>query len=578
MSLLQIFTLLGALGMFLYGMNLMSSGLQKAAGDRLRGFLSAMTSNPLKRVLTGLGITSIIQSSSATTVMVVSFVNAGLLTLVQAIGVIMGANIGTTVTAWLVAWLGFKADISILAIPLMLFGFLFSNSKKNQHKNIGELIVGFSLLFLGLSFMKESVPDLSETPQVLEFVKDWSSYGFTSVLIFLVFGTVLTLILQSSSATMAITLIMLSMGYIPFNMACAMVLGENIGTTITANIAAAVGNTSAKRAAMSHTIFNVFGVIWALIFFKPFLGLVGIIIESFGLPNPAKEGFSVSSPTSPESTAALYGLSMLHTLFNTINTCILIWCTGWIEKAVTIIIKAPTNQEKDVFRLKYIEAGPLATPELATEQAFNEIIHFAQISKKGLGYAREAINETDTDKFEELRGKLVKYEEISDRIEYEIAQFLNAVSSDEVSEKTSQEIKAMYKVIGELESLGDSGETISRILSRRNIKNQTFDEESIKKLNQMTDLVAQAYDVMIENLELAFNGKLEEISNAYAAEDRINTLRNNLRDATIEEIDSDKKNYHSCVYFMDIVSELERMGDFMINISQNLHRAYGISR
>lgn len=578
MSLLQIFTLLGALGMFLYGMNLMSSGLQKAAGDRLRGFLSAMTSNPLKRVLTGLGITSIIQSSSATTVMVVSFVNAGLLTLVQAIGVIMGANIGTTVTAWLVAWLGFKADISILAIPLMLFGFLFSNSKKNQHKNIGELIVGFSLLFLGLSFMKESVPDLSETPQVLEFVKDWSSYGFTSVLIFLVFGTVLTLILQSSSATMAITLIMLSMGYIPFNMACAMVLGENIGTTITANIAAAVGNTSAKRAAMSHTIFNVFGVIWALIFFKPFLGLVGIIIESFGLPNPAKEGFSVSSPTSPESTAALYGLSMLHTLFNTINTCILIWCTGWIEKAVTIIIKAPTNQEKDVFRLKYIEAGPLATPELATEQAFNEIIHFAQISKKGLGYAREAINETDTDKFEELRGKLVKYEEISDRIEYEIAQFLNAVSSDEVSEKTSQEIKAMYKVIGELESLGDSGETISRILSRRNIKNQTFDEESIKKLNQMTDLVAQAYDVMIENLELAFNGKLKEISNAYAAEDRINTLRNNLRDATIEEIDSDKKNYHSCVYFMDIVSELERMGDFMINISQNLHRAYGISR
>ena len=578
MSLLQIFTLLGALGMFLYGMNLMSSGLQKAAGDRLRGFLSAMTSNPLKRVLTGLGITSIIQSSSATTVMVVSFVNAGLLTLVQAIGVIMGANIGTTVTAWLVAWLGFKADISILAIPLMLFGFLFSNSKKNQRKNIGELIVGFSLLFLGLSFMKESVPDLSETPQVLEFVKDWSSYGFTSVLIFLVFGTVLTLILQSSSATMAITLIMLSMGYIPFNMACAMVLGENIGTTITANIAAAVGNTSAKRAAMSHTIFNVFGVIWALIFFKPFLGLVGIIIESFGLPNPAKEGFSVSSPTSPESTAALYGLSMLHTLFNTINTCILIWCTGWIEKAVTIIIKAPTNQEKDVFRLKYIEAGPLATPELATEQAFNEIIHFAQISKKGLGYAREAINETDTDKFEKLRGKLVKYEEISDRIEYEIAQFLNAVSSDEVSEKTSQEIKAMYKVIGELESLGDSGETISRILSRRNIKNQTFDEESIKKLNQMTDLVAQAYDVMIENLELAFNGKLKEISNAYAAEDRINTLRNNLRDATIEEIDSDKKNYHSCVYFMDIVSELERMGDFMINISQSLHRAYGISR
>ena len=578
MSLLQIFTLLGALGMFLYGMNLMSSGLQKAAGDRLRGFLSAMTSNPLKRVLTGLGITSIIQSSSATTVMVVSFVNAGLLTLVQAIGVIMGANIGTTVTAWLVAWLGFKADISILAIPLMLFGFLFSNSKKNQHKNIGELIVGFSLLFLGLSGMKESVPDLSETPQVLEFVKDWSSQGFASVLIFLVFGTVLTLVLQSSSATMAITLIMLSMGYIPFSMACAMVLGENIGTTITANIAAAVGNTSAKRAAMSHTIFNVFGVIWALALFQPFLGLIGLIIESFGLPNPAVEGFHVSSPTSPESTAALYGLSMLHTLFNTINTCILIGCTGLIEKAVCAIIKAPANQEKDVFRLKYIEAGPLATPELATEQASNEIIHFAEISKKGLGYAREAINETDADKFEELRSKLVKYEEISDRIEYEIAQFLNAVSSGEVSEKTSIEIKAMYKVIGELESLGDSGENISRILSRRNIHKKTFDADAIKKLNQMTDLVAQAYDVMIENMKAAFSGQLVEISNAYAAEDRINTLRNNLRDAAIEEIDSNDKSYQNSVYFMDTVSELERMGDFMINISQSLHRAYSNSK
>ena len=578
MSILQIFTLLGALGMFLYGMNLMSSGLQKAAGDRLRGFLSAMTSNPFKRVMTGLGITAIIQSSSATTVMVVSFVNAGLLTLVQAIGVIMGANIGTTVTAWLVAWLGFKADISILAIPLMLFGFLFSNSKKNQHKNIGELIVGFSLLFLGLSFMKESVPDLSETPQVLEFVKDWSSYGFTSVLIFLVFGTILTLVLQSSSATMAITLIMLSMGYIPFSMACAMVLGENIGTTITANIAASVGNTSAKRAAMSHTIFNVFGVIWALIFFQPFLGLVGIIIESFGLPNPSKEGFAVSSPTSPESTAALYGLSMLHTLFNTINTAILIGCTGLIEKAVIKIVKAPANQEKDVFRLKYIEAGPLATPELATEQASNEIIHFAEISKKGLGYAREAINETNTDKFEELRNKLVKYEEISDRIEYEIAQFLNAVSSDEVSEKTSKEIKAMYKVIGELESLGDSGESISRILSRRNIHKKEFDADSIKKLNQMTDLVEQAYDVMIENLSLAFSGKLVEIANAYAAEDRINTLRNNLRDAAIEEIDRENKSYQNSVYFMDIVSELERMGDFMINISQSLQRAYGVAK
>ncbi|MBQ7042725.1 MAG: Na/Pi cotransporter family protein [Muribaculaceae bacterium] len=574
MDLFQIFTLLGALGMFLYGMNLMSSGLQKVAGEKLRSFLSAMTSNPLKGVMTGLGITSIIQSSSATTVMVVSFVNAGLLSLGQAIGVIMGANIGTTVTAWLVSWLGFKADISILAVPLMVFGFLFSNSKKNNRQNIGELIVGFCLLFLGLSFMKESVPDLNETPQVLEFVKTWSSHGFCSVLLFLAFGTILTLILQSSSATMAITLIMLSMGWIPFDMACAMVLGENIGTTITANIAAAVGNTQAKRAAMSHTIFNVFGVLWALIFFKPFLALVGKTIELLGLPNPAAEGFAVSSPTSADGIAALYGLSMLHTLFNTFNTFILIWFIKYIEKIVIWIIKAPKNQEKEIFRLKYISAGPLATPELATEQAFNEIIHFAQISKKGLLYAKDAIHETNTDKFEELRQKLVKYEEISDRIEYEIAAFLNAVSSTDISEETSIRIKAMYKIIGELESLGDSGEAISRILSRKNIHKKTFDQDTLKKLDDMITAVDNAYDTMIANLTAAHKGSLHEISNAYNAEDRINSLRNYLRDSEIEDIENNIKNYQTSVYYMDIVNQLERMGDFMINISQDLERSF----
>ena len=575
MGILQVFTLLGALGMFLYGMNLMSSGLQKAAGERLRGFLSAMTSNPLKGVLTGLGITAVIQSSSATTVMVVSFVNAGLLTLVQAIGVIMGANIGTTITAWMVAFLGFKADISILAIPLMLFGFLFSNSKKNQRKNIGELIVGFSLLFLGLSFMKESVPDLRQTPEVLEFVSTWSAHGFGSVLLFLAFGTILTLVLQSSSATMAITLIMLSMGWIPFGMACAMVLGENIGTTITANIAASVGNTQAKRAAMSHTIFNLFGVLWALILFNPFLRLVGVVTEKlFGLPNPAAEGFSVSGPTSPEGTAALYGLSMLHTLFNMTNTIILVWFTGLIGKAVSYIIRTPENQEKEVFRLKYISAGPLATPELSVDQAFDEIIHFAQISKNGAAYAKEAINEADTDKFEDLRGKLVKYEEISDRIEYEIATFLNNVSADEISESTSIKIKAMYKIVGELESLGDSGETISRILSRKNIHKKVFDQDTIKNLNAMADALNEAYDAMIANLMAAHKGTLVNIVNAYNAEDRLNTLRNNFRDGVIEEIDNGNKNYQTSVYYMDIINEYERMGDFMINVSQDLERAY----
>ena len=578
---LQIFTLLGALGMFLYGMNLMSSGLQKAAGNKLRNFLSAMTSNPFKGVLTGLGITSVIQSSSATTVMVVSFVNAGLLTLAQAISVIMGANIGTTVTAWLVSWLGFKADISILAVPLMALGFIFSISKKDQRRNISELIVGFSLLFLGLSLMKNSVPDLSSNPEVLSFIKGWQGHGFGSVIIFLVFGTVLTLVLQSSSATMALTLIMLNMGWIRFDMACAMVLGENIGTTITANIAAAVGNPSAKRAALAHTVFNLFGVIWALILFPHFLKLIGLITSAiFGIPDPAAADFMVivekaadgTVLQSETQTSALYGLSMLHTLFNTINTFILIWFIPLIEKIVCFVIKGSQNKEENAFRLKYIEAGPLATPELATEQAFSEIIHFAQISKNGLGYARAAINEADPDKFEELRGKLVKYEEISDRIEYEIATFLNAVSAEEISEKTSIMIKAMYKIIGELESLGDSGESISRILSRKNIHKKVFDAESVKKLNAMVDLIDNTYDVMIENMKLAFDGKLTEIANAYAAEDRINNLRNNLRDEEIESIENERKNYQTSVYYMDIVSELEKMGDFMINISQSLYK------
>lgn len=580
---LQLFTLLGALGMFLYGMNLMSSGLQKAAGDRLRNLLSAITANPFRGVLTGLGITSVIQSSSATTVMVVSFVNAGLLTLVQGISVIMGANIGTTVTAWLVSWLGFKADISILAIPLMALGFILSISKKDSRRNISELIVGFSLLFLGLSLMKNSVPDLRQTPEVLSFIQGWQGYGFGSTLIFLALGVILTLVLQSSSATMALTLIMLNMGWIHFDMACAMVLGENIGTTITANIAASVGNTSAKRAALAHTVFNVFGVVWALITFPWFLKLIGWITASiFGLPNPADEAFSIevahdaqgNAIQSDSQTAALYGLSMLHTCFNTINTALLIGFVPAIEKLVCAIIKGSKNATDNLYRLKYIKAGNMSTPELATEQAFNEIIHFAQISHNGLGYIRSAIEANKKEDFEFYREKLVKYEEISDRIEYEIATFLNSVSSADISETTSMQIKSMYKIIGELESLGDSGEAISRMLSRRNNHNKSFTPETIAHIEQMIDAIHHAYEVMINNLSQAHAGTLSDISNALQAEEQINQLRNQLREAEIEDIEQNKTNYQTSVYYLDIVSELEKMGDFMINISQALERAF----
>ena len=418
--LLQVFTLLGALGMFLYGMNMMSAGLQKAAGNRLRGILSAITSNPLKGVATGVGITSIIQSSSATTVMVVGFVNAGLLTLAQAVGVIMGANIGTTVTAWLVSFLGFKADISILAVPLMAVGFVLSLMKQDKYRNMSEFIIGFSLLFLGLSLMKNSVPDLRETPEVLQFITQWTDLGFGSVLIFLVIGTILTLVLQSSSATMALTLIMLSMGWIPFTAAAAMVLGENIGTTITANIAASIGNSNARRAALAHTFFNLFGVIWALLLFAPFLALVGkMIVWVFGLPNPTEVIYSAGlDSTSNEATAALYGVSMLHTLFNLFNTCILIWFTPLIVKAVTACIKAKPEVDDSKVKLKFINAGHIGTAELAISQANKEIVHFAQISRNGLDYIRQAVHAATDEDFEIYRKKLVKYEEIADRIEY----------------------------------------------------------------------------------------------------------------------------------------------------------------
>ena len=568
--LLQMFTLLGALGMFLYGMNLMSSGLQKTAGGRMRAILGSMTSNRFKSVLTGLGITSVIQSSSATTVMVVGFVNAGLLMLEQAIGVIMGANIGTTVTAWLISLLGFKMDISVLAVPLMAVGFVLSLSKIEKRRNVSEFIIGFSLLFLGLSLMKNSVPDLQQTPEVLSFIQTWSNFGFWSVLIFMVFGTLLTLVLQSSSATMALTLIMLNLGWLPFDMAAAMVLGENIGTTITANIAAAVANTNAKRAALAHTLFNLFGVVWALILFKPFTALIGVIIEAMGYPNPDTMTYSGNEALSADNaTAALYGLSMLHTLFNTFNTCILIWFVPQIAKIVTLAIKSKGSKEEDIVHLKFIDAGPMGTAELAIEQAKNETIHFGKILRNELEYIKSAIHATTEADFEFYRGKLVKYEEISDRIEYEIASFLNALPQDSISEKTRTQSKALFKIIGEMESLGDSGEAVSRILSRRNEHGKRFTDKSVAEIDSMLQLLDNAYAIMIANLEKGFDGT-PDVKLAVEAEVELNEKRNRLREQEIRNIEEGTESYTSSVYYIDLISEIERMGDYIINISQAL--------
>ena len=549
---LSILTLIGALGMFLYGMNMMSSGLQKAAGDGLRRFVASMTSNPLKGVTTGLGVTAVIQSSSATTVMVVSFVNAGILTLTQAIGVIMGANIGTTFTAWIISLFGFSADISILAVPLMAIGFVMSLSKKGKTRDISEIIVGFSLLFLGLSFMKNSVPNLETNPEVLSFIQSWGGHGVWSVLLFILVGTTLTLVLQSSSATVALTLVFLNMGWIQFDMAAAMVLGENIGTTITANIAAAVGNTNAKRAALAHTVFNVFGVIWAVCFFRYFLALIQWLIGIVGL------GGSAQTP--------LYSISMLHTVFNLINTGILIWFIPVIEKIVKTAIKDKSSGEIPE-KLVYINAGLISAPELALTEASKEVVHFGKVMQRDLEYIRSAVEASDSEeKFQPWRDKLVKYEEISDRIEYEVVNFLNKLNREGLSDNSSLLIKALYRIVGEMESLGDSGEAISRLITRAIDHGQKLSDEHKKHVYDMIVLVGRAYEATIYNLE--HSTSITNIDNAVEAEVHINRMRDKLRDVELKAVENNGEAYFESVYYLDLVEGLEKMGDFIINISQ----------
>ena len=574
---LNVLSVLGGLAMFLYGMALMSEGLQKSAGDRLRAFMAKMTSNAFKRVLTGTVVTCLVQSSSATTIMVVSFVNAGLLTLGNAIGVIMGANIGTTLTAWITS-LGFSVNIALFAVPIMGVGFLMHSSKKSTWKNLGQFLIGFAIMYVGLTFMKDcSNAVLGEYQEgMMSFFGSINGFGFGSILLFLIAGAVLTIVLQASSATMAITMLLAASGLIDFKLAVAMVLGENIGTTITANIAAAVANTSAKRAARAHTIFNIIGVIWVLAVFPPIVNLICWIMESLNFCDPMEasrqlaliaHGEVQATPEMMETykNSLLYGIAMLHTLFNVTNTLVLIWFTPLIEKAVCWLVKEPKG-ETEVFRLKYISGGPLSTAELSIAEAQQEIVHFAEICRNGFGYIRQAVNEQDPDKFDPLNEKLVKYEEITDRIEYEIATYLNEVSKNEISHDSADEIKAMYKIIGEMESLGDAGEAIGRILKRKNAHNKVFDKTILDRLNKMMDLVQKSYDVMIENLK---NKKgLTDISNAENCEYNINECRNHLREEHIVNIESNSYNYLTGVYYMDVLSELEKIGDFMINISQ----------
>ena len=581
-TLLNVLSILGGLAMFLYGMALMSEGLQKSAGDRLRAFMAKMTSNAFKRVLTGTVVTCLVQSSSATTIMVVSFVNAGLLTLGNAIGVIMGANIGTTLTAWITS-LGFSVNIALFAVPMMGIGFILHSSKKATMKNIGQFLMGFAVMYVGLTFMKDCSNEVLGQYQtgMMSFFGSINGFGFWSILLFLIAGAVLTIVLQASSATMAITMLLAASGLIDFKLAVAMVLGENIGTTITANIAAAVANTSAKRAARAHTIFNIVGVIWVLCVFGPIVKLICVIMEGLDFYNPMEASRQLAlvahngTQIAPElmetyKNSLLYGIAMLHTLFNITNTLVLIWFTPLIEKAVVWLVKEPKG-ETEKYKLKYISGGPLHTAELSLEEAKLELIHFAEICRNGFGYVREAINEQDKSKFDELNDKLIKYEEITDRIEYEIATYLNEVSKNELSQESSAKVKAMYKIIGEMESLGDSGESIGRILKRKEAHGKVFDKTILDRLNKMCELIVKAYDVMIENLKTE---NLRDISNAHNCEYNINECRNHLREEHIVNIESDSYNYLTGVYYMDVLAELEKIGDFLINISQAIVGKY----
>jgi len=554
-GIIEILTLLGALGIFLFGMKLMSESLQKVAGEKLRNILAAMTSNRLKGIFTGFLITAIIQSSSATTVMVVSFVNAGLVSLTESIGVIMGANIGTTITAWLISILGFKVSMSDIAIPLIGIGFPFLFSKKNNRKNIGELIIGFALIFIGLHYLKESVPDIKNNPEALEFLGHYTDMGYFSLLIFLFVGTLLTVIIQSSSATMALTLVLCFNGLISFEMAAAMVLGENIGTTITANLAALVGNTSAKRAARVHFIFNVFGVFWIMAVFYPVIKMINLFMVREGNSSPLVDAAAIP-----------VALSIFHSFFNISNVLILAWFTPFLKKvAVKLVPEKETDEE---FRLKYISTGMLSTSELSILQSRKEIAVYAERVTKMFEFVKHLFELEKNKKFDKFYAKIEKYEEISDRMEVEIADYLAKISESELSASGSRRIRAMFELIDDIESIADSCYNLAKALYRKHHGKIKFPSEISKNIHNMFSKITKALDVMNKNLSIEYDKA--DLDNAKKLEREINEFRNQLREEHISNIKSKKYKYKAGVIYNELFSGSEKLGDYIINVSETL--------
>ena len=599
MRITTIFSLLGGLGFFLYGMKLMSEGLEKAAGDKLRGILEAMTKNRLIGILVGAVFTAIIQSSSAATVMVVSFVNAGLMTLGQSMAVIMGANVGTTFTAWIIALFGFKVDISAFALPLIGLAVPLLFSKKSRTKSLGEFTIGFAFLFMGLDMISKYVPDLQSNPEMFAFLQHYASMGFGSVLIFCLVGMLVTMIIQSSAAMFAITLIMCSKGWITFDLACALVLGSNIGTTITPLLASMSGNVAAKRTAMGHLLFNLLGTVWTLAVFFPFVELNSWITEEIGQGDPCElyryvntlqadnpemynSVFASALPTdtgdvlrhrtaiSQMQISVSFGLSIFHTVFNLINLSIMIWLTNVYVKIVEFLVPAK-HQGDDEFQLKFISAGILSASELNISQAEKEIHVFAERVGRMLPMARDLVHtKAGSDEFNQTYSRLEKYEEISDRMELEIANYLNRCAEGRLSNESKRRIAAMLSIDSEIESIADSMLGVGKILLRKQQGNVHFNEEIYANIDLMFSYVEKSVESMLKVLNDIENVEERDIIASYNREREINNLRNQLRTTNVENINDRHYEYQSGIYYMDIINTLEKAGDYIINVTDTI--------
>ena len=568
-SILNFLTLLGAVGLFLYGMKVMSEGLQKVAGDRMRNILSVMTKNRFAGVLTGILITALIQSSSASTVMVVSFVSAGLMTLAQSVAVIMGANVGTTATTWIITLFGFKVDIAAFAYPLIAFSLPLLFSSKSKRKSIGEVILGFAVLFIGLNMIEDSVPDLKSSPEIFGFLQHYADMGFGSVLLFMLIGIIVTMVIQSSSAAIAIVLIMCTKGWITFDLACSLILGSNIGTTITPIIASLGANLAAKRAALCHLMFNLLGTIWALALFYPFTNLTVWVTEACGQGDPcALYSYTGNDDATIAQMAvsASFGLSIFHTIFNAINLSIMIWLTELYVKIVERIMPSKHKGDEE-FQLTYISSGRVAASELNIAQAEKEISVYAERVQRMVDMAKELVHTKEkSEDFTKLFSRLEKYEDISDRMEIEIANYLNRCAEGRLSSESKHRIASLLRIVSEIESIADSCFSVAKALMRKQQSDVKFTEIVYKNIDAMFVYVEEAMKNMLVVLSDLENAREADIILSYNKEREINNMRNQLRNGNIENINNKVYEYQAGIYYMDIVGDLEKTGDYIVNV------------